>query len=598
MGSDASPPWYLRAESLEDKKLWLNKLCRTHAITHWLHQYEKIKVLGVGGSAVVHELKHKRTGKRYAMKEMEIKNRGMMEMAAAEAEMLLNIMERVNHHPNIMEISKVFHVGDKFYLVFPLCTGGELYNAIVKRGHFTEYDAAVIFRDLISALQVLHSNDILHLDIKPENILFESDDADAKIKLTDFGLSRVFHTDKETGVCTEEAPPTEKMLQDKLDQFVTSGILQSHMRGTMGYMAPELILCNYSSKPADLWAAGVVLYILLSGKPPFHSRSNRDVMEKSAKCEYSLEGDEWEDVSADAKDLISKLLKFDPNTRLTADQVLEHPWVKMVTATTADEGAEEGPARARRLTSSTPLSGAIRNLTGHVKDRRVEKMATNLSKLMTSLRIGDKNKQQTSTQTLLQRLTAGLATKNGNEDDDKSSTNDSSVEESLHSFMSSDMKDSIISMFQELGAGDDNRISCEEFCQIFQGIQKKEDKHGSNALITFLMSKFIDTDRDGYITLEDIFLAEAKVLQRSSDFVKTIFRVFSEALWYPGQKMNHLQIARGLGVFNNGGGGEKESAERQSAGGEILSAGSNSTVADVFEPPKFITGSGNLVLYF
>ncbi len=92
---------------------------------------------------------------------------------------------------------KVFQVGSKFYLVFPLCTGGELYEHIIRKGHFTEHDAAVITRDLISGLQALHDHDILHLDIKPENLLFDSMGEDAKIKITDFGLSKLFTSDKD-----------------------------------------------------------------------------------------------------------------------------------------------------------------------------------------------------------------------------------------------------------------------------------------------------------------------------------------------------------------------------------------------------------------
>ena len=576
---------------MDDKKLWLNKLCRTHAITHWLNQYEKIKVLGIGGSAVVHELKHKRTGKKYAMKEMEIKNRGMMDMAVAEAEMLMNIMDRVNQHPNIMEINKVFQVGDKFYLVFPLCTGGELYDAVIKRGHFTEYDAAIIFRDLISALKELHSHDILHLDIKPENILFESDAPEARIKLTDFGLAKAFHTNKETGVSTGGSIPSLVELNNKLDQFVTSGILQSHMRGTMGYMSPELILCGSSSKPADIWASGVVLYILLSGKPPFQSRSNRDILEKSAKGEYSLEGDEWESVSAEAKDLISKMLTFDPTARITAVEVLKHPWIQMVSAPGEEDhggsGSEASAVRARRLTSSTPLSGALRNLTGHVKDRRMEKMATNLTKLMTSLQVGSKkgDGSQGSTQSLYQRLTAGM----GHEEGEKEACED--VEESIQSIMSSNMKDSIVDMFKSMGAGDDGKISIEQFCQLFQGIPSSKEAGGGNPLMMVLMSRFLDSNRDGYITVEDLFLAEAKILKRSCDFVKIVFRVYSEALWYPGQKMNHMQMARGMGLL----GGDASPKDRQSVGEQgtnILSGGETGSAskADVFEPPKFITG--------
>ena len=121
-------------------------------------------MLGVGGTGIVYELLHKSDGRRFAMKEMEIKNRIQMQMAIKEAELLKDIVENV-HHPNILQIEKVFQVGSKFYLVFPLCTGGELYEYIIKRGSFTEHDAACLIRQIISGLHALHRHNILHLGI-------------------------------------------------------------------------------------------------------------------------------------------------------------------------------------------------------------------------------------------------------------------------------------------------------------------------------------------------------------------------------------------------------------------------------------------------
>jgi serine/threonine protein kinase len=137
--------------------------------------------------------------------------------------------------------------------------------------------------DLISGIHALHENDILHLDIKPENLLFESMASDAKIKITDFGLSKVFHDSEEV----RRKEPTIEELEEKTKAFIDTGILQREkLRGTVGYMSPELILLGVQSKATDIWAAGVVLYILLCGYPPFHSKSNREILEKSAKGVY------------------------------------------------------------------------------------------------------------------------------------------------------------------------------------------------------------------------------------------------------------------------------------------------------------------------
>ena len=199
---------------------WTMRLKYVLAIVKWLEEYEKVRVLGVGGTGVVHELLHKSSNKRYAMKEMEIKSKAQMKMAMSEAEMLKDIMENISHK-NVMNIEKVFQVGSKFYLVFPLCTGGELYEHVVRRGHFTEHDAAVLTRDLISGIYALHSHDILHLDIKPENILFDSMADDAIIKITDFGLAKVFRsTDEEI-----KNRPTISEMDEKLKAFSESGVL-------------------------------------------------------------------------------------------------------------------------------------------------------------------------------------------------------------------------------------------------------------------------------------------------------------------------------------------------------------------------------------
>jgi serine/threonine protein kinase len=154
-----------------------------------------------------------------------------------------------------MQIEKVFQVVDKFYLVFPLCTGGELYDAVVRRGHFTERKAARIIRDVISALQALHEYNVLHLDIKPENILFESDEPNARVKITDFGLSKIFTP--ETVELQNRARPTDEELAARAESFINCGNFNAdHVRGTFGYMSPELILSG-----ASLWMSGAAHFV-------------------------------------------------------------------------------------------------------------------------------------------------------------------------------------------------------------------------------------------------------------------------------------------------------------------------------------------------
>ena len=147
-------------------------------------------------------------------------------------------------------------------------------------GHFTEGDAGRLMKDLIGGIHELHEHDILHLDIKPENLLFETAENDAKIKITDFGLSKVFHDCEEV----RKKDPTIEELKERTKVFIDTGNLQrDKLRGTVGYMSPELILMGVQSKATDVWAAGVVLYILICGVPPFYSKSNRETLELSAR---------------------------------------------------------------------------------------------------------------------------------------------------------------------------------------------------------------------------------------------------------------------------------------------------------------------------
>lgn len=242
-------------------------------------------------------------------------------------------------------------MGSKFYLVFPLCTGGELYEHIIRRGHFTEHDAAIILRDLISGLHALHEHDILHLDIKPENLLFDSMGDNAKIKITDFGLSKLFSQQ----TSQQKAKFSMQLMEERLRTLVETGELnREKLRGTIGYMAPELILTGHCSKATDVFAAGVVLYILLCGRPPFNSKSNREVLEKTARGQFTLTGAEWDDISPEAKDLVAKMLVVNPEERISTSDILAHPWIKQLDEETDDLSSTSSASEI--ASSSLPIS--------------------------------------------------------------------------------------------------------------------------------------------------------------------------------------------------------------------------------------------------
>lgn len=421
-----TPDWHFKAETPEEKANWMVKIGQVHAITSWMRAFEKVRVVGTGAQGTVYELRHVDSGKRFAMKEMEIKSEKQMKMAISEAQFLKTIVETVSH-PNILYIEKVFQVGSKFFLVFPLCTGGELYDAVVTRGHYSEHDTAVIMRDLISALHALHENNILHLDIKPENILFDKPGKAGRIMLTDFGLSKLMETHEEeaggggsviseTATAEDSSTKTDvkgsakvnpdpntfdhNAFEEGLKKFVAKGVLETEgLRGTFGYMSPEVIILQLYTKAADVFAAGVVLYILLCGYPPFASKSLRQTLLRTVKGSYKMEGTEWDKISNDAKDLLRKMLAIEPTNRITTSEILQHPWILAVQQTDPQTAPAHQPTDIPELNqlslgpipsgenasklSKENLTGTLSRLAEHVRSLKTVRQPVLASLLKT-----------------------------------------------------------------------------------------------------------------------------------------------------------------------------------------------------------------------
>jgi len=612
-----SPTWYLRADDVREKKAWIMRLAHVHTIVRWLEEYEKVKVLGVGGTGIVHELKHKITQEAFAMKEMEIKNRAQMTMAMKEAEMVKDITENISHQC-IMRIEKVFQVGSKFYLVFPLCTGGELYEHVIRRGHFTEMDAAFIIRDLIDALHTLHTNGILHLDIKPENILFDSMQDDARIRLTDFGLSRILTEDGEE----EQKMPNMDELNERLQAFVESGQLQrERLRGTVGYMSPELILTGSYGTATDVWAAGVVLYILLCGRPPFQSKSNREVLERSAKGEYAKDSAEWQAMPDSAKDLIIQMLTVDHAKRITTLGILEHPWLVSFTGTSgpghaakekkkkiaarrasmlADGGGVETEDEVSDMATPSPslkagssatavkprvLTNAIRLLSNHVMDRRTDKAIQQFQRNMSKVKPGEGSDGSPLDlnesggygvlKTILLERTSegdGLLPELMRQDGGAPTEADAM----FNGVLNPQAKDNMKVAFDALG--ENGKLTREQFSHVLAhfGIE--------GAFSSNMLCNFIDQDGDGWISVEDVVTTQALIINRNEVFLRAVFRMYQESVWYPGQKMNQFQMKRGEST--NRGSSRLDSEEIR---GIMAQPTSNKLGGDVVEPPKFIT---------
>ena len=203
-------------------------------------------------------------------------------------------------HKNVIKLYEIYDEPKHMHLVMELVTGGELFDRIVKKSSYTEFEAAVTIRTLCEALSYLHAKNIVHRDLKPENILYASEADDADIKVADFGLARV----------------------------VSGKDMMKTACGTPGYVAPEILKNQgYDSGAVDLWSAGVILYILLCGFPPFYEEELPALFEQILQARYDFPSPWWDKISKPAKDLVNGLLTIDPKKRLTADQVLKDPWI-------------------------------------------------------------------------------------------------------------------------------------------------------------------------------------------------------------------------------------------------------------------------------
>ncbi|KAK7276654.1 hypothetical protein RIF29_17798 [Crotalaria pallida] len=260
--------------------------------------YSMGKKLGKGQFGVTHLCTHKVTGKQYACKTIakrKLVNKEDLEDVRREVQ----IMHHLIGQPNIVELVGAFEDKHSVHLVMELCAGGELFDRIIAKGHYTERAAASLLRTIVQIVHTCHSMGVIHRDLKPENFLLLNKDEDSPLKVTDFGLS-VFY----------------KQGQEFKD-----------IVGTAYYIAPEVLRKKYGPE-VDIWSVGVMLYILLCGVPPFWAESETGIFKAILRGQVDFSSDPWPSISPQAKDLIRKMLSMNPRQRLTAHQVLNHPWIK------------------------------------------------------------------------------------------------------------------------------------------------------------------------------------------------------------------------------------------------------------------------------
>ena len=261
--------------------------------------YDLITQLGKGSYGKVFEVRHKKTKVIRACKyisKLKIKEQDLQRIRRE-----INILKKADH-PNIVKIYEVYETKRSLYIIMEKCNGGELFDKIIdkinKHKMFSEKEAAKIFLQIISAINYCHKNGICHRDLKPENILFLNKDNEENnsIKLIDFGLSQIFDNKK----------------------------LNSRV-GTAYYISPEVLSGRYSEK-CDVWGAGVILCILLTGEPPFNGPNSGVIYDKIKKYDYSF-SNKWKFISQEVKDLISHMLVPEKN-RYNTKEVLVHPWLR------------------------------------------------------------------------------------------------------------------------------------------------------------------------------------------------------------------------------------------------------------------------------
>lgn len=241
-----------------------------------------------------------------------------------------------------------------YYIVTELVSGGELFDRIIEKEYYNESDAQEITKTIAQALKYCHDRGVVHRDLKPENILLKSKDDDNSIKIADFGFAKQYDTSSEDALATS--------------------------CGTPGYVAPEILSGKKYGKQVDMWSLGVILYILLCGYPPFHHENQKALFKLIKTADYKFDEEYWNQVSNEAKDLISQLLvlETDDKKRLTVDEVLSHEWLSKVRNNDISSAAEK--LRARRkfkgVANAVIANNRMQKLLGAAKSAAAESNAT------------------------------------------------------------------------------------------------------------------------------------------------------------------------------------------------------------------------------
>ncbi|XP_018861817.1 calcium/calmodulin-dependent protein kinase type II subunit delta isoform X22 [Taeniopygia guttata] len=297
--------------------------------TRFTDEYQLFEELGKGAFSVVRRCMKITTGQEYAAKIINTKKLSARDHQKLEREARIC---RLLKHPNIVRLHDSISEEGFHYLVFDLVTGGELFEDIVAREYYSEADASHCIQQILESVNHCHLNGIVHRDLKPENLLLASKSKGAAVKLADFGLA----------------------IEVQGEQQAWFGFA-----GTPGYLSPEVLRKDPYGKPVDMWACGVILYILLVGYPPFWDEDQHRLYQQIKAGAYDFPSPEWDTVTPEAKDLINKMLTINPAKRITASEALKHPWICQRSTVASMMHRQETVDCLKKFNARRKLKGAI-----------------------------------------------------------------------------------------------------------------------------------------------------------------------------------------------------------------------------------------------
>ncbi|XP_028313511.1 calcium/calmodulin-dependent protein kinase (CaM kinase) II beta 1 isoform X21 [Gouania willdenowi] len=301
----------------------------TTTCTRFTDEYQLYEELGKGAFSIVRRCVKLCTGQEYAAKIINTKKLSARDHQKLEREARIC---RLLKHPNIVRLHDSISEEGFHYLLFDLVTGGELFEDIVAREYYSEADASHCIHQILESVHHIHQHDIVHRDLKPENLLLASKCKNAAVKLADFGLA----------------------IEVQGDQQAWFGFA-----GTPGYLSPEVLRKEAYGKPVDIWACGVILYILLVGYPPFWDEDQHKLYQQIKAGAYDFPSPEWDTVTPEAKNLINQMLTINPAKRITAQEALKHPWVCQRSTVASMMHRQETVECLKKFNARRKLKGAI-----------------------------------------------------------------------------------------------------------------------------------------------------------------------------------------------------------------------------------------------